>query len=106
MFGSRQGWKEHIRLLVTRHQIKKYGVNLSPSLEMKSMCNSKGDIKTTKCYLNTQNNSELECTLNKLHEIRRDKSKIPVINKLVAQIFGYFKGKDGVGDLGVGERTY
>ena len=97
---------EHIRLLVANHQIIEYGVNLSSSLEVKSMCNRKGDILTTKCYLNTQTNSELECTLNKFHKIRHVKSKIPVINKLVVQIFGYLKWKDGVRGVGVGDRTY
>ena len=96
----------HIRLLVATHQITEYGVNLSPSHEMKSMRNRKSDNKTTKCYLNTQNNSELECTLYKLHTIRNVKSNINVTNKSVSQIFSYFKGKDGVGNLGAGERTY
>jgi hypothetical protein len=47
-----------------------------PSLEMKSMCHRKGDKKTTKCYLNTQNNSEMEGTLSKLHSIWHVKCSI------------------------------
>jgi hypothetical protein len=94
------------QVLVANLQIIEYGVNLCISLEMKSMCNRKFDNKTTNCYLNTQDNSELECTLNKLHKIRHVKSKIQVMNKSVSQTFSYFKRKDCLGDPAVGERTY
>jgi hypothetical protein len=47
------------QVLVANLRIIEYGVNLCPSLEMKSMCNRKDDNKTTKCYLNTKDNFEL-----------------------------------------------